>query len=399
MPLCAAEPRVLPPLGPRSGPDGDDAYSKGTGGGGGASEPLLYHTPVTERDIAAKQEVQRASTGTVWGSIVNLAATSMGAGVLSLPVALLYGGWVLGTILMVVFSLLCDLSLLMLVRARRASGRASLEDIAEYYYGRPGRVLVKVSLVAILFGGCAVLLLVATELVSPAALYFVTGHVYSDDCGSPCGGMAIPWWAGVLDCTTCGTPPMWGSRAVVAAVLVGAIFPLTLPTNLSALSFTSTAAVLAILFVAGAVIAKFALGHVAPSAEALMVRPNMLMGMSIQGLAMCNQFNIIGVHDELPPAKRGSIGTIIHVSMLGLVMPIYLAAGLAGYLLLGSTTPGNILNGFADTDTLMLAASLAVALTNVLKVCMHVCVCLCVCVQLTHACCSTRSSQRLCATP
>lgn len=331
----------------------------------GVGEPLLVHSPAR----GAKSVEDRAATGTVWGSIVNLAATSMGAGVLSLPIALKYGGWVLGTALLAAFALLCDLSLLLLVRARRVSGKASLDDIAEHFYGRVGRAVVKASLITMLFGASVVLLIIGSELLTPVLQYLLLGGgVYSSDCAGVCDGVAVPWWAGTLQCSTCALPPVWLSKVAVSVGVTALVLPLTLARHLSALSVTSTAAVLAILLVGVAVVVKFGIAGPAASVSALTVRPDMFLGASIQGIAFCNQFNIVGVYDELPPAKRDRLPTIIHASMLGVVFPVYAAAGLAGYLMFGSAIPPNILNAFASTDKVMMAASIAVALTNVLKV-------------------------------
>ena len=65
--------------------------------------------------------------GSIVGSIATLSATAMGAGILSLPIAISYCGAVLGTLLLLVFAVLSDVSLIMLLRASKATGLYDLE--------------------------------------------------------------------------------------------------------------------------------------------------------------------------------------------------------------------------------------------------------------------------------
>lgn len=339
----------------------------------GLGEPLLAPKALpTGDDLKFREAEHRKATGTVWGGIINLSATSMGAGVLALPVAMYYGGWVLGCATLLLFAWLCDVSLMLIVQARRVSGKAGLDEMAEFFYGRAGRIVVKASLISLLFGGSVVLLLVGAQLLTPALQFFALGgHVYSSDCRGPCASVDVPWWAGTIHCATCETPPIWASQSVVTVVLMAVIFPLTLARSLSALSYTSSAAVFAILFVVGCVVAKFvSRGGIEASSTPFVARANMLVGCSLQGVAFCNQFNVVAVYDELPRARRKYMPTIIHTAMLAVVLPVYALASLAGYWQFGVETGhlGNILSGFPDNDHVMLTASIAVALTNVLKV-------------------------------
>lgn len=62
----------------------------------------------------------------MFGSIVTLCATSMGAGVLSLPKAMAYGGWAFGFASLAVYAILSDYSLMLLLKAGRACNKSTL---------------------------------------------------------------------------------------------------------------------------------------------------------------------------------------------------------------------------------------------------------------------------------
>jgi len=70
----------------------------------------------------------------------------MGAGMLSLPIAIhLCGSVVAGVLCLFVFAVTSDYSLVMMVRAKHMLTPAnSLEEIGKMTYGRPGSVVVKV---------------------------------------------------------------------------------------------------------------------------------------------------------------------------------------------------------------------------------------------------------------
>lgn len=185
-----------------------------------------------------------------------------------------------------------------------------------------------------------------------------------------CKGQTPHWWAGTMRCDDgCSAPPLWAGRAFVTVALMVFVYPFTCLKNLSALRYNSTAAVMTILFVVLCLVIKLGEDGVAPSSQATTMSPAILLAGPIQGLAFCNQFNILEVKEELPQAKQGSMSTIVHVSMLGVVMPVYALASIAGYLHFGTATTdfGDILDGFRSNDYLMLAAGIAVGLTNVLK--------------------------------
>lgn len=105
-----------------------------------ASRPLLAGPGPSSHAAPATSPVKSSGDGdsssgsggssggsaTVFGSIVTLCATSMGAGVLSLPKAMAYGGWAFGFASLAVYAILSDYSLMLLLKAGRACNKSTL---------------------------------------------------------------------------------------------------------------------------------------------------------------------------------------------------------------------------------------------------------------------------------
>lgn len=361
---------------------------------------LLSGHPVKNTTQSQNQNQYRihiftmAGSGTFFSSVVTLSATAMGAGVLSLPIAFYYCGYVGGTLLLLLMALMSDYSLLLLVRAGRAANQHTIEGIGRAYYGRKGALLVKVSLLALLFGAMIILLIVVGDVMTPPFQYFALDGEYQKTCPADPAGLpgtnhahAIRpskcpdpmWWAGTWRCSDCSPPPWWAGRAAIVTTLMAAMFPLFLQRKLAALQYTSSAAVAAIIFVFCCLAARFpnkvggsceaTAGGVSPTARPFNIGPSMMLAMPMMSLAFCCQFNILDLERELLPSLRTSIDSIVHVAILGTTFAIYAGFGLLGYLPRGDNVAncGDILNAFPMNDSLMLVCSLAIGICNVLK--------------------------------
>jgi amino acid permease len=291
-----------------------------------------------------------AGKGTVWGSVANLAATAMGAGILSLPISFYYCGWLLGTVMLLLFAVCSDISLVLLVRAAKMSNCWGFEQLAIRFYGNAGRTGVAITLVLLLFGAAVIILIVIGDLISH--------HVHQwEGCAAP--GTSCPWYL------------EYNFLALYGLLLV---LPLCCLDNLSALRFTSTGAVFSIVFVSCCVIATCA-EQKAPG-SVLMSVPHTSMQWSqlalafpIQSLAFCCQFNVIELYQELRPDCQPSINRIIHLSTTFCFI-FYTVFGLAGYIAIGEDTlkyPNILLAFHQQHNPLLAVGSISVALTNMFK--------------------------------
>lgn len=309
-----------------------------------------------------------------WGAVILLTLTAMGAGILSLPVSIYYGGWVLGFAALFVFALLADYSLILIVRCAQKTGERSVVAIARNVYGRKGEmVVIAVTLILLVFAQIAMLIVVG-DVMTPAVQYFATGDVYESSCDDSERTCHAPQWAGTTRCDDeCTLPPWWASRLAVSVVATLLYFPLSLFDDLKALSSTSTIAVVMLVGVIVALCVE--LGRKGASSSRLdVVTPksrlwNLLMIPSILACAFCCHFNVLAVHQSMRSTVRHRIESVIHKSMIGIVLIMYGVCGTTGYLLFADKLKDctDILTCFDAKDTIMLACSIAIGLINIVK--------------------------------
>eukprot|EP01135_Chromosphaera_perkinsii_P002591 Nk52_evm107s224 gene=Nk52_evmTU107s224 len=294
-----------------------------------------------ERFGEDKIEISTPKLGTVWGSIGNLAATTMGAGILSLPVSLAYCGLYTGLGLMFLFAVFSDYSLMLLVRCAKLTNAGSLEEVGEKLYGRVGANIVKTVLLILLFGFMIVSVIVVSDSVMPLwqELPMFVGK----------GG---EWYV---------------SKPFITGMCVALMFPLTMSRSLSALKFSSWLAVFSVLYLIFMMVVKFLLKwEVASDIRGFNFSPKFAMAFPIQSVAFCSQFNVIPLYDELQDSHKKHMGKVIHGSILLLSLGGYVLFSVLGYLYFGQDVETDILMQF-QTDTMITIARVGIALTLICK--------------------------------
>jgi len=279
------------------------------------------------------------------GSSANLMATSMGTGMLALPIAIYYSGAITGTILIILMAVLSDMSLLFLVKAAQRSGKSSLQDIGRHYLGPNGEMAVNMTLVALLVCASLAILLAVVELVVPLWRLAIEGN---DSTIKDHAWYCQQWF--------------------VMLVCVLLVYPISIPNNLKPLRYSSGGAVVSIFLVFIFLVIRFCQNGVTKTAPIRMFvdSPVVALALPIQFLSYCSQFNVVGLYDELGRHKK-HINKVIHISV-GITCTLYTLFGVLAYLYFGDETQkySMILDGFRN-DKLMSVAGCMIALTNILK--------------------------------
>eukprot|EP00126_Sphaerothecum_destruens_P007930 Sdes_comp20033_c0_seq1m12820 len=291
---------------------------------------------------ADKIDILSVKYGTVWSSIGNLTATTMGAGILSLPVSFAYTGYFTGTLLLVMFAVFSDYSLVLLVKSARLCGAASLEELGFHCFGRVGAFAVKTVLMMLLFGFLIVSVIVVSDSMYPLYRDFLL----------PLYHPLHAWFA---------------SKAFVSLLSIGLMFPLALSRTLSGLRFTSWLAVFSVVYLIFVMVSKFtARLSVSPSASGFQFSSKFAMALPIQSVAFCSQFNIIPLFDEMKVSERPLMNKVIHISILGMGLTGYLLFGVLGYLYFGKEVDADILMQF-DSEPIITIARLGIGLNLICK--------------------------------
>lgn len=270
---------------------------------------------------------------------VNLVATTVGAGVLSIPISFSYTGLLPGLGILCAFAWLSDASLRYISSASALVNARTYAELGERVYGRTGRQLVLWSLLALLVGAVIQVMICVIDLIEMLSVKLVGFDA---------------------------------SRNQITATITCLTILSSMPTQLHSLRLLSSVSVLSILFTAACIVGLAALDAgddegAPPYAVAKPLSTRWALAMPIHSLAFCSQFNINEAYNELPASERSELGRIVHVAM-GISLLIYALVGATGYTLLGARTAlfPNILTAFGDSK-LVLAGSAAIAVVNLLK--------------------------------
>ena len=230
-------------------------------------EPLIIpstDTSAIEADVADSSP--SLTTKNVRGAVVNLCATTMGGGILLLPIALSYAGWVGGTLTLIFFAGMTEVSMQLLLSAGRTCNVYGYEALGEALFGRGGELAVKIALLLLLMGACITTVLTVGE-VAGKGMQKVVGE----------------------DSALSNVKVLTGAALVV-------ISPVAAADSLQSLRHTSSSALLS-LFVVFFIMLYFFFDNCSVGKEVQafnLEQPALLpLGIPLQSLAFCSQFNVL----------------------------------------------------------------------------------------------------------
>lgn len=293
-----------------------------------AANPITCASPTVKQDEEKK--------GTVASSIINLLATAMGGGLLSLPRALAECGVVLGGFFLLGAGVSCAYTLVILVMCARDSKRNSFESNAEFFIGPIGARLTNVCLILVLVLASAAMSVIMKDLAPLVLRSFLGSSKLLED-------------------------------HLVALYMNVLMFPLAAQKEINVLRYTSFCALFCLGYFFACLIVKFFQDpHVEPTVVAINPNVEMLEGLPIMFSAFLCQFNIFKIDYELKPECKKKITQVILISIPLMACMVYVIGGLIGYLLLGTTVQNDLLKNWANDEKFTIAR-LMLSLTNMFK--------------------------------
>jgi sodium-coupled neutral amino acid transporter 2 len=268
-----------------------------------ASQKLLYLLSSPSRYVQAKFKA-----GGMTGSIFTILASTVGAGILSLPFAINLSGLYQGIFLFVFGMIVSLYSCQLLVLAAEKTGKLTYESIALELYGQRMRKFSEVNMIINNYGTVIGYIVLLKDMVPNALNMFG------------------------VDNEVALSPFLWGSLITVTIV-----FPLSLQKEISALRYTSFVSTCSCIYLGIAVLYSFF--HETSNtnkkfAEAPAARPeiyNILTSIGLVVFSFTCHPNVIPIYEELErrSTKRGfrflSRGLLI-------VLVLYLTVGIFGFL-------------------------------------------------------------------
>mmetsp|Transcript_51292 Transcript_51292/g.130412 ORF Transcript_51292/g.130412 Transcript_51292/m.130412 type:complete len:426 (-) Transcript_51292:33-1310(-) len=281
--------------------------------------------------------------GTPVSAAVNLAATAMGTGVLTLPFAFARCGPMRCLLLLIFLAATTDVTLCLMIGAGRRLRLCSLGAILTRLFGAGGSLAFTVVMGGVLFLALTAMQRVVLDL--------------------------LPMFVEEL----LGLPADSLRPSLVSLVVNVGVFFACMSKSYHSLRFTSGAALACLLPFVLAIVGRAGTALLETDGEA----PARLVasGASADGLfvaapllasSLCCHFSVLDIDAELQPRYRGHMFGVIHMVSL-LVLPLtYGLVALAGVALFGAGTAENILTSFHG-DAVMQLARGVLSLTNALR--------------------------------
>ncbi|XP_042381280.1 amino acid transporter AVT6C-like isoform X1 [Zingiber officinale] len=275
-------------------------------------------------------------SASVPGAVFNLATTTIGAGIMSLPAAVKVLGVAPALVLVVAAAFLADASAEFLMRYRGAGGAWSYAAAMGDAFGRAGSAALQICVALTTAGTLTVYLDIIGDVLSG-----------SQSEGAAHAGILQEWFG----------EQWWTARVaaqLVAVVIV--ILPLVLLRRVDSLKFSSAVSVLlAVVFMCISTgMALYALfqgrtqkPRLLPDFAHLSSFLDLFTAVPIIVVAFTFHFNVHPIRAEL--SETSDMQVAVRLSVL-LCSAIYAAIGFFGYLLFGEATMTDILSNF-DRDT------------------------------------------------
>lgn len=166
------------------------------------------------------------ASASIMSSTQTMVANLVGAGLLSLPYTMLRAGLVPGIVAMVVMTLLCGFSAILIARCCEMAGQFTYKGIAVAALGPRAATAVTATLVLYTLGSCVAFSVLVGDFLPDLVKFFIDRSCPDSGCSSGAEGARDVF-----------------GRSEVMVVLAGSCFlyPLSLQRNLDGLKFTSGA--------------------------------------------------------------------------------------------------------------------------------------------------------------
>ena len=275
--------------------------------------------------------------GTKSSSVVNLVATMIGGGVLSLPYAISRGGVVAGTLFLLLSSILSAFSLGLLISCARRTGAQSYQDVAAAAFGATASRITLVLLALLTFLATVGYMILIRDLATPITTEYIWDFSNATKADQ-----------------------RWYDDAV-AAICLAPFIPLCFARTLNSLRFASFASLMALLVLAVAIFYKcIERRHAVP------IDPNKityfpksfgdaLYAFPFMQVAFMCHFNILPTHTSLVRPTRKRLNHVVDAT-IGFACLFYLLVAHSGYMYAYDLDVGvsdNILNNFSNGDILI----------------------------------------------
>ena len=286
------------------------------------SDAVPMGLPVTS-DKPAPPSGGTFGRGSMWGTVFNTCAATLGAGALSLPHAIKGMGLVPGLVLLVIIAFATHYSIILIVGAIGATNAPSFEELSQIVFGRKTRLSVELAIIVFCFGTCIAYTTAVGDILEPL--------------------LSVDWMEQHMP---------WVTRKV-AMVFFWTVFmlPLSFVEQMTSLQCTSLFGVLALVYLVTAVAIHFAFDAAANPQQTIdkiqLANPSKdaISATSIIMFAFTCQVNIPSLYAELNERTPQQMSRV-SVRACVVCLLSYTVIGLTGYANFPTSDQGNVLNNY-----------------------------------------------------
>lgn len=269
--------------------------------------------------------------GGILASALNLASSSIGAGIISIPHACAVSGMAMGVFYLVLVAFLTVLSYTLLAAAADKTGLRSYASVVRELMGRGADYFLAIVLFLFSFGAEMSYVISLGDVFSA---FLVNGNVND-------------FWKSLA-----------GRRVVTFLVWLGVMWPLTLPKEINSLRYFSFLAVVLIIFFVIAMVVHCCQSNFKGRDDMIVFETgnSAINGLGIFMFAYISQLNAFEIYEEMykPTVKRLTLASALCTFLCFI---LYLTAGVFGYLDFGSLVTGSSLKLYDPVhETLMTVA-------------------------------------------
>ena len=263
---------------------------------------------------------------------LNILNSTLGAGILSIPNSFTFCGLIPSVVILTVSAVLSFISAAMVVQLHTTTGMNSMQKLTEHSLGKIGTTVMNISIALFCYSCMTAYVVMGTEIITS--------------------------WAGALGFDL---KSFW--KRVATSVVYAFCLPIamTIPRNISFLSYISFSCFVALLMFLGGMIYKAIVilpkTGVDPTAETGTINIHIFNALAVHVLSYSLSGIIIPIVKSMAPSlhqRNIACGISFFSSYFIVVVP-----GVIGYLLFGAKCEPLILNNFDDSDPLFIIIRIA----------------------------------------
>lgn len=274
-------------------------------------------------------------------AFMNMANSIIGAGIIGQPYAFKQAGLLTGIVLLLVLTITVDWTIRLIVKNSKLSGANSFQATMEHCFGKSGLVAISVAQWAFAFGGMVAFCIIIGDTI-PRVLASMFPSLHT-----------IP----VLGLLT-------DRRTIIVLFTLGISYPLSLYRDIAMLAKASSLALVSMVIILVTVLIQ---GPLAPDdlkgpiKSSLIINAGVFQAIGVISFAFVCHHNSLLIYGSLRTPTMDRFATVTHWST-SISMIACLVMALAGYLIFGSKTQGNVLNNFPNDNFMVNIARLCFGL-------------------------------------